>query len=563
MEARVCGWHRKRSDGGPRSAALLGAKVRIKSALLFGALLGGCSGGGEAPVEDGELGFLRGAVLAPAGAGGRPVGGGRELVETAWTPGEDVTVGGVTDQAPARAECLPLFSQDLGDVSTLIAMGGEAPNAALAWSPDGALLAVGSHRGEILVLDGWTGEVRGRRKLAETMVKSVTWSPDGAVVYAAEQSPDAFVHALDVPSLTSRWSFRLADELESSPPPPATDIYGVYTLPAAWSLLTLRGGDVLVAGTHSWPKDGTRTNLARLWRLAPDGSVRRAWPAEGPLDGTLLFPNVDEDADRLAISVGRSAEGPAPEGVAIGGVQVLRLSTFEVLDGFIAEPLAPHFTRAKPWEAVDVEGDVVFAGYSDGRARLYRLGGGGTPSEADSAPPPAPSEPTTLNLGTPWLAGDVPLAASVSWGFLDDERLVAVTGETNIPWGSQTTATRPPSPHPQANRLHVFGHDGALRWAWSGGYTVAGVSPSPSGKHVVVGAGERRADDRRDLFGALLFRLEGEGGGEDRLEAVCATEGPVFFRQALHDDGRVAVAEVPWKADDGSVLGTYRVTVLR
>lgn len=533
--------------------------MRTHPAFLIALVLGGCSCGEDvAPIEDGELGFLRGAVLAPAGSGGRAVGGGRELVAQAWTPGETVTLGGVADQAPASPECLPLFSEDLGDVSTLIAMGGEAPNTALSWSPDGALLGVGTHRGEVLILDGWTGEVRGRRALSETMVKSVTWSPDGATLYAAEQSPDAFVHALAVPDLASRWTFRLADELESSPPPPATDIYGVYTLPAAWSLVTLRGGDVLVAGTHSWVKEETRRNLARLWRLSPEGTVRAAWPADGPLDGTLLFPNLDEEGDRLAIAVGRSAEGPPPQGVAIGGVQVLRLSTLQIEAGFVAEPLAPHFTRASPWEAVDVEGDVVFAGYSDGRARLYRV-----PSEGEPPGSDAPAAPITLNLGTPWLAGDVPLAAPVSWGFLDDERLVALTGDTNIPWGSQTTATRPPSPHPQANRLHVYGHDGQLRWAWSGDYVFGGVSASPSGAHVVVGAGERPADDRRDLFGALIFRLDGDGPGDARLEATCATDSPVFFRQALHDDGRVAVAEVPWKAEDGSVLGDYRVTVLR
>ncbi len=523
---------------------------RTPLSLIAVLLFSGCSSLSPQVVE-GELGFLRSAVLAPAGSGGRAVGGGRELVERAWVPGETISLGGVQDQAPAVPECLALFSVPLGDVDSMISMGGEAPNTALAWSPDGRRLAVGTHRGEVLLLDGWTGKELGRRKLAETMVKAVAWSLDGETVYAAEQSPDAYVHALNVPSLASNWRFRIADELETSMSPPATDVYGVYTLPAAWSVQVLSNGDLLVAGTHSWLVDGARRNRARLWRLAADGAVVRAWPKEGPADATLLFPHVDEKADLLTVAVGRSAPGTAPTGLAVGGLQVLSLSDFAPRAELQMEPLAPHFTRAAPWEAVDVLGEHVFAGYSDGRAAVFPLHG----------------EPTILELGTPYLAGDVPLASPVSWGFLRGgdtaESVVSATGDTNIPWGSKTTATRPPSPHPKANRLTVYGLDSALRWAWSGEWVLQGLSASPDGSHVVVGGGDRSSDDRRDLFGALIFRLDGEGTGAERLEATCSTESPVFFRQALHDDGRVAVSEVPWKGEDGSVLGSYRVTVLR
>ena len=48
----------------------------------------------------------------------------------------------------------------------------------------------------------------------------------------------------------------------------------------------------------------------------------------------------------------------------------------------------------------------------------------------------------------------------------------------------------------------------------------------------------------------------------ERLRAVCGTEGPVFFRQAIAMDGRIAVAEHPWLRQ-GRLQGSYRVTVLR
>ena len=102
-----------------------------------------------------------------------------------------MTVNGQSGVAPAQPECVELFSVPLGDVSRLIAMGGAAPNTAVAFSPDGSMLAVGSYRGEVLVVDGWSGAVLARRKLAESMVKEVAWSADGKTVYAAEQWVEA------------------------------------------------------------------------------------------------------------------------------------------------------------------------------------------------------------------------------------------------------------------------------------------------------------------------------------------------------------------------------------
>ena len=112
--------------------------------------------------------------------------------------------------------------------------------------------------------------------------------------------------------------------------------------------------------------------------------------------------------------------------------------------------------------------------------------------------------------------------------------------------------------------FNVYGLDGVLLWMWRGPHAIQGASPDSTGSHLVVGAGARSSDHRRDLFGALIFDLTApEGSGAERLEVFCPTEGPVFFRQALAPDGRVAVAETPFLDSDQRVLGTYRVTVLR
>ena len=500
----------------------------------------------------GALTFLRGGVLAPAGTeGGRAVADGRVFVARPWSPGEAVSLGGLEAVAPRLAECEPLFHTTLGDVSRLIAMGGESPDTSLAWSPDGALLAVGAYTGELVVVDGWTGQELARRTLAETMVKMLAWSEDSATLYAGEQSPDAYLYALDGRTLGERWRVRLADEVQSSAPPAGQDLYGVYSLPAAYGIHVLPGGDLLVAAAHGWNlPDGTRRNQSRLLRLSAAGERVAAWPDE-VADATIFDPRVDPSRTLAIAPVNRSATGPAPAGLPIGGAAVIRLDDMSLVTGVTPEPLAPWYKTAFLWEALDVDpvSATALLGLGDGRVLLYGLDG---------------ALKRTLEPGTPVMVGEVPISASVGFGALVDDSVVFITSNTNIPYGAAMPDLRPPSAHPGENTLWVYGLDGALRWTWRGEQRLNGLHIGPDGHTLVVGAGPRIADVRRDLYGALIFDLGGEArSGDERLSALCATASPIFFRQALSADGRLAVTEVPSRGPDGAVLGDYRVTVFR
>ena len=491
--------------------------------------------------------FVRGGVvLDRPSEGARALPDHQWLLDHPWSPGDSVQLDGGTLVAPERAECVPLFHRDLGTVDRRVAADGAAPDTALAFSPDGRWLAVGTYLGDVLVLDAWSGTVRARRRLAETMVKQVAWAPDGATLYAAEQSPDAYVHALDPVTLASRWTVRLADRVGTSAPPPADDLYGVYTLPAAYGLDVLPDGSLLVAAVHAWDVgDGKRRNASQILRIEPDGAVRAAWPAQ-PASITLMHPRVG--GDRVAVPVGRSATGPAPAGLPVGGVQVLSLPDLRPVAAETYDPLKPWYSEVFVWEAVDVDAQTLLVGTEDGRLFRHDL---------------ATGQRVERDLGTPVLAGDVPVAANIGHAALVNEQAVAITAASSIPWGAADPALRPPAPHPEQNAVHVL--DDHLRpvWTWRGPQVLQGLTVGPEGHTLVVGAGRRTSDDRRDLFGALVFDLDGSGSGEDHLRAFCATAGPAFFRQAATADGRVAVVEVPWADPSGTVHGAYRVTVLR
>lgn len=514
--------------------------------MLFSLLLPGCAYFNEPPKAELDPRFLRQAIFLQQALPGTQRAGDGYLLPMDWTPGESVNIEGWSGNAPLRAECLTLFSEDLGDASRLAASGAPPPDTALAFSPDGSRLAVGSFMGQVLVLDAWSGEVLSKRTLGETMVKFLAWSKDGQTLYAAEQSPDALVHALAPDSLESRWTLRLADRVQSTPMPASDDRFGLYDLPAAYGLSVLEDGSLIVAAAHGWTTESGRRNQSQVLHISDQGEVLHAFPEE-PVEAMVRHPR--HDGERLVLVVTSSSDLPAPEGTPVGGVQVLTLPELKPSASHTLEPLLPHFSRVFLWEALDIDGDQLLLGPSDGRVVLHNL---------------ATQQSTTIELGTPVLSGDVPIAATISTGLILQDQALILSSETSIPWGAAAPELRPPSAHPRANAIWSYDMQGALNWTWSGEQLLEGMTPSPEGRFMVVGAGPRSSDARRDLFGALIFDLEAQGAsGEQRLEAFCATESPVFFRQAATEDGRVAVVEHPIADQDGSIRGSYQVTVLR
>jgi hypothetical protein len=480
-----------------------------------------------------------GIVMAPGSAGGRALADGRVLVDHPWRPG-DAVEGRV---GPRVAGCVRLLSVALGDVSRLVASGGEPPDTALAFSPDGRWLAIGAWTGELIVVDAWTGAERARTQLSEGMVKRVAWADDGSVLYAGEQSPDAYVVALDPADLSVRARFRLADDLGTAPAPAADDPFGAYALPGVYGLAATDHG-VVAVGAHGWTDaGGVRRNRSRMWLLGADLSVIAAWPPDGPADA--IFGTLAVDGGRLAVAIRRSAAGAPPSNVPVDGVQVLSSDHLAPLARVDVAPLQPWYSSVFVGDALALRGDELAVGTGDGRLLLASAATGQILAERD--------------VGTPVSTGAVPVAATVGWLSLAQDGVMAVTTRSAIPYGAASPDLRPPSLHPAENGLWSFA-SGSLApgWSWQGPQTLQGLVRSAN--LVVVGAGAREGDERTDLFGVLVFDLARPPA--DRLAAICPVSEPVFFRPAVAADGRIAVAEVP-ALKGGAVEGSYRVSVWR
>ncbi|MBX6423252.1 PQQ-binding-like beta-propeller repeat protein [Thermosulfurimonas sp. F29] len=451
-----------------------------------------------------------------------------------------------------------LWDYPLGEAGFYV-RAGHSPDAHLAFSPDGRLLALGTFDGRLLLFDTRNGKVLLRRKIPEAMVKRVAFSSEGRMLYYGLQGPEGRICALALSGKKTFWCRSTAGDLLRGQPPAPGDIYGIYRLPGIYRLKVLPDGSLLVLALHSWYDRKVRAwrRRSRLYHLSPQGELLWAYPPRGPAPVTLIYADSSLSGETVAVvsllpseaPEDKDLEGPPPQSLIIlsgrDGRELWRYSL---------KPLRPYFDRVAAWESVAVSagGRFVALGLSDGRLFIFDL---------------AEKRIRLVSLATPIILGGLPVAATVGYGLFGPEGdLYVVTGESTLPYGMPLSVDRPAGPHPAARTLWAIDPaTGRIIWRFISPLRLQGLAISRNGRTLAVATGAfRRAGVRIHQFGVLVFDLHRSGGGLERLSGYFPTSGNCFFHLAVSPDGNlVAAVETPWRDDKDRLRGSYRVIMLR
>ncbi len=506
--------------------------------------------------------------------------GGRTVFRFPWERGKQYELAlSSTDgspvfsaalSAPIRPEPLVVAAVPLEEVHAGSVTSGGEPDASLAFSADGTLLAVGTFGGYLRVFDTRTGGCVFEKRFPGAVIKRVAISEDNSRVYAGEMSYDGFVRAFDLKSKVELWRFRLADELETSKPARADDFFALYSYPQAYCMRAL-GGDLVVDGFHSWTHQGKPRHLSRMYRFdGRNGDVRWKWPGDAPLPRNISWFDLD---DKVVALSAYQWEVPAEgDKTPQGAIYLLDVTSGKLLDRHAFEPLKPHFTTVPMWYglAFDDSGHLA-VGLMDGRGAIFdtRSGGGG----------PGLKLVRNLELATPVEVTGVPIYAGAGWAAGSGNELYILTDGRLITPAASARGKTVRADHPAANTLFAFeGAQGMLLWRWKLTTTAQSIA---AGRNILAAATQQSfsPDDPMD-YGLTAFDtaftlpLPEEGdfpfGGRtaaapvDKLLFRYHTAGPVVALAVSPDGKTIAAVEAPVRLpDDMTVVGKYRLHILR
>ena len=474
-----------------------------------------------------------------------------------WTDGSlfamDIT-------APPKPLPYRIRTVELEEPLSLLAnLQNPAKPTTIAFSTDGAQLAVGTNAGHVAIINPLTGDRIWKTRISEGYAKHAAFSPDGKRFYIGEQSADAFIYAYDLSTTkpTLLWKYRMADDIDTSTPQNPDDVYAWVQYPGPYRISTTEAGDLLVVGNHSWTKEGVGLKKAKLYRFdGATGAVKWKWPPGQSLPMTISWFDYSRDVKTVALLVYKRGSGDTMS---------FKSGTLYVIDGETGgtawehtfDPLKPYFEEVTFWRGVSVAPDGRFINVTadDGRAFIF-----------NATLDPGGIKPLwETNLTTPLEVSSIPIIATNGTIGATNDFALFVTGDTFIPYHLQKGAQQPPSAHPNGMTLFAHRWSGEKAWQWTLENMPQGLQVDGTGRYAIISVSKRGRNIQKQFHGVSVFDLTAEGGGLSKYLYTYRTEGQLPYDTIdISTNGQfIALIEAPITMPDETVRGRNRVHIIR
>lgn len=474
-----------------------------------------------------------------------------------WTDGSLFEINAT---APVKPLPYRIHTVELEEPLSLLAnLQNPAKPTTVAFSANGDRLAIGTNDGHVVIINSLTGNRIWKTRISEGYAKHAAFSPDGKRFYIGEQSADGFIYAYNL--LTTKptllWKYRMADDIDTSTPENPDDVYAWVQYPGPYRISTTEAGDLLVAGNHSWTKDGVGLKKAQLYRFDGEtGTVKWKWPPDQPLPMTVSWFDYSRDVKTVA-TLGYVRGGADTGDFKPGTLYAIDGQTGETAWEYTFDPLQPYFEEVHFWRGVSVSPDGGFINVTtdDGRGFIF-----------NAIPQSERVKPLwETNLTTPLEVSGIPIIATNGTIAATNNFALFVTGATFIPYHLQKGAQQPPSAHPNGMTLFAHAWSGEKVWQWALENMPQGLRVDETGRYAVISVSKRGRNVEEQLHGVSVFDLTAEGGGLSKYLHTYRTEGQLpYDTTAISANGRfIALIETPITMPDETVRGKNRVHIIR